>query len=105
MEITRVVIAKRTDLGTKVRARCSVVLDNVLKLNHISIIDGVDGIFISMPYTKLSPQGANEVFHSVNKEFFQYLKSTIISVYEESLTSDQLIYDVRFKDLGYVKAP
>lgn len=77
-------------------ARCSVVLDDVLRLNGISIYEGVNGKYISFPSRKdaekESQKTKNEIYHPVEKEFADYLKNVIIEGYQKMLENKTFSY-------------
>lgn len=75
-------------------AQCSVVLDDVLKLNGICIYEGANGKYITFPNTLKHEDGTeeegkhikrnkNEIFHPVSKDFLEYLRCVIIDGYQK----------------------
>lgn len=75
-------------------AQCSVVLDDVLKLNGICIYEGANGKYITFPNTYKHEEGTdgdskpvkrnkNEIYHPVSKDFLEYLRCVIIDGYQK----------------------
>lgn len=87
-------------------AKCSVILDDVLKLNGVCIYEGVNGKYITFPGRRTKPvddkgnetkeeernKNKNEFFHPVEKEFSEYLKSVIIEGYQRMLEKRSFSY-------------
>lgn len=81
MKITRVdIFPAREDTGSKHLAGCAVHLDDVFKLSYISIIDGKEGLFISMPQLFIRGE-RSEAYHSIDSDYFHYFKDTILEAY------------------------
>lgn len=85
-------------------ARCSVVLDNCLKLNDIKIFVGKDGRYIVFPdradLTKyscecqntLSKNKGNECFHPVGRGFYEELKGIVLDGYARFERDGEYVY-------------
>lgn len=82
-------------------ARCSVIMDDVLKLDGIRLYDGAKGKYIAYPEKpKANPEDArdpklrhkNEFYHPVERDFSSYLESVIIKGYQKLVEQGSFIY-------------
>ena len=71
MEITEVKVFPISE--EKLKAFVSVVFDHCFMVNDIKIIQGRDGLFISMPSRKKKNGEFKDVAHPINAEFRAYL--------------------------------
>lgn len=85
MEITEV---KVFILGEdKLKAFVSVVLDHCFMVNDIKVIQGRDGLFISMPSRRKKNGEFKDVAHPLNNETRRWLESAILQTYENELAA------------------
>lgn len=92
---------------SKFLGRCSVVLDDVIKLNDIKIFKGEKGNYLVMPkrcleVEELSPEeGQNgsyykdEVFHPVDSLFFKEMSSVVLEGFEKCINTGNTSYHPR----------
>jgi stage V sporulation protein G len=66
----------------KLRAFVSIVLDNCFMVNDIKVIQGKDGLFISMPSRKKRNGKFKDVAHPLNNETRKMLEDQILSEYD-----------------------
>lgn len=83
MEITEVKIFPVQE--DKLKAFVSVVLDHCFMVNDIKIIQGRDGLFISMPSRKKKNGDFKDVAHPLNNEMRQYLERRVLGEYHQVL--------------------
>jgi len=70
----------------KLRAFVSIVFDNCFMVNDIKIIQGKDGLFISMPSRKKRNGKFKDVAHPLNNETRKMLEDQILSEYDRVLS-------------------
>ena len=83
MEITEVKVFPISE--EKLKAFVSVVFDHCFMVNDIKIIQGRDGLFISMP-SKKRPDGTyQDVAHPVNTEMRRRVEKAVLNAYQDEL--------------------
>jgi len=70
----------------KLRAFVSIVFDNCFMVNDIKVIQGKDGLFISMPSRKKRNGKFKDVAHPLNNETRKMLEEQILSEYDHVLS-------------------
>ena len=80
MEITDVRVYPARD--EKVRAFVSIVFDRCFMVNDIKVIQGRDGLFISMPSRKKKNGEFKDVAHPLNNETRRMIEDAVIGEYE-----------------------
>lgn len=70
----------------KLRAFVSIVFDNCFMVNDIKVIQGKDGMFISMPSRKKRNGKFKDVAHPLNNETRKMLEDQILSEYDRVLS-------------------
>jgi len=76
---------------SKLRGYATVTFDGVLTVHNIKIVDGKDGMFISMPNRKLGNGEVKDVVHPIDNDFREYLKKSIIDAYNAVPDAGQII--------------
>jgi stage V sporulation protein G len=69
----------------KVRAFISIVFDRCFMVNDIKVIQGKDGLFVSMPSRKRKSGEFKDVAHPLNSETRKWVEERILGVYQASL--------------------
>ena len=70
----------------KLRAFVSIVFDNCFMVNDIKVIQGKDGLFISMPSRKKRNGKFKDVAHPLNNETRKMLEDQILAEYDRVLS-------------------
>ncbi len=83
MEITDVRVYPARD--EKVRAFVSIVFDRCFMVNDIKVIQGKDGLFVSMPSRKRKSGEFKDVAHPLNSETRKWVEERILGVYQANL--------------------
>lgn len=83
MEITDVRVYPVRD--EKVRAFISIVFDRCFMVNDIKVIQGKDGLFVSMPSRKRKSGEFKDVAHPLNSETRRWVEGRILEVYQANL--------------------
>lgn len=79
MEITEVKVFLVNE--EKLKAFVSVVIDQCFMINDIKVIQGRDGLFISMPSRRKKNGEFKDVAHPLNNETRRWMESRILSEY------------------------
>src|ERR1044071_814137 len=83
MEITEVKVFPIHE--EKLKAFVSVVFDHCFMVNDIKIIQGRDGLFISMPSRKKKNGEFKDVAHPLNNETRRMIEGKVLAEYERLL--------------------
>ncbi|MEG1751467.1 MAG: septation regulator SpoVG [Clostridia bacterium] len=85
----RVRLVKKND-ESKLRAVASMTIDDCFVVHDIKIIDGKDGLFISMPSRKTPDGEHKDIVHPINTETREMLRKEILTAYDTILKSTQI---------------
>ncbi len=69
----------------KLKAFVSVVFDSCFMVNDIKVIQGRDGLFISMPSRKKKNGRFKDVAHPLNNETRRMIEESVLAQYERAL--------------------
>src|SRR3954464_9532295 len=83
MEITEVKVFPIQE--EKLKAFVSIVLDQCFMVNDIKIIQGRDGLFISMPSRKKKNGEFKDVAHPLNNETRRMIEDKVLGEYDRIL--------------------
>ncbi len=83
MKITDVRVRLVSKEDAKLKAVASITIDDCLVVHDIKIINGKDGLFISMPSRKTPDGEYKDIVHPINTETREELKNTILEAYEK----------------------
>ena len=83
MEITEVKVFPIQE--EKLKAFVSIVFDHCFMVNDIKIIQGRDGLFISMPSRKKKNGEFKDVAHPLNNETRRMIETKVLAEYERVL--------------------
>jgi stage V sporulation protein G len=73
----------------KLRAFVSIVFDNCFMVNDIKVIQGKDGLFISMPSRKKRNGKFKDVAHPLNNETRKMLEDQVLAEYDRALSGQR----------------
>ncbi len=88
MNITeiRVRLVKKED--SKLKAVASITIDECFVIHDIKVIQGTEGLFISMPSRK-TPEGEyKDIVHPINTETRESISAQVIAAYEKQLSEE-----------------
>ncbi len=88
MNITeiRVRLVKKED--SKLKAVASITIDECFVIHDIKVIQGTEGLFISMPSRK-TPEGEyKDIVHPINTETRESISAQVIAAYEKQLNEE-----------------
>jgi stage V sporulation protein G len=83
MEITEVKVFPIQE--EKLKAFVSIVFDQCFMVNDIKIIQGRDGLFISMPSRKKKNGEFKDVAHPLNNETRRMIEEKVLAEYDQAL--------------------
>ena len=86
MEITQVRVFPVEE--DKLKAFVSIIIDDCFVVSDIKIIQGNNGLFISMPSKKRKNGTFRDIAHPLNNETRQRLEEQIIGEYRDMVTND-----------------
>lgn len=81
MRITDIKITKLKD--KKIKGIASVVFDNEFCVHEINILEGKNGLFITMPNKKVPNGEFQDYVHPINTETREKIQKAIIEEYKE----------------------
>lgn len=82
LKITDVRVRLVTKDDAKLKAVASITIDDCFVVHDIKVINGKDGLFISMPSRK-TPEGEyKDIVHPINTETREMIKNAIMKAYE-----------------------
>lgn len=87
MEITEVKIYP-TNEG-RLRAYVSIILDHSFIIRELKLVDGEDGLFVSMPSRRRRDGTFKDIAHPLNSEMRSAIEQKVISAYNQLNSSEQ----------------
>ena len=83
LKITDVRVRMVTKDDAKLKAVASITIDECFVVHDIKIINGKDGLFISMPSRK-TPEGEyKDIVHPINTETRELIRTAIMAEYDK----------------------
>jgi len=83
MTITDVKVTLRS--GDSLKAFASIIIDNAFVIKNIKIIEGKNGLFVSMPSLKNKTGEFRDIAHPINTETRNELEKLIFDKYNEAV--------------------
>lgn len=90
MQITDVRVKKVSGNEGKVKATCSVVFDEMFVVHDIRVIEGVRGVFVSMPRRKTGANEYRDLAHPITAEARTLLQNAVLQAYNDMEQQDSL---------------
>ena len=88
MNITEIRVRLVSKEGSKLKAVASMTIDECFVIHDIKVIEGTEGLFISMPSRK-TPEGEfKDIVHPINTDTRAKISEQIIAAYEKQLSED-----------------
>ncbi len=85
-DVTDVRIYHMEDTGN-LKAYATVTLDEAFVIHGLKVLEGENGLWVSMPASKNKKGEYKDVFHPITKESREILVSAVIKAYEGSPAS------------------
>ncbi|MCH7760591.1 septation regulator SpoVG [candidate division TA06 bacterium] len=83
MEITEVRVSLRDE--ERLKAFANVTFDNCFVVRSLKVIDGPNGLFISMPSRKMKDGSHRDMAHPINTEMRSKLEEVVLEAYRKEL--------------------
>ena len=90
MTITDVRIRKIAAEG-KMKAIVSVTFDNEFVVHDIKVIEGQNGLFITMPSRKTPDGEFKDIAHPINTDTREKIQTSILKAYEEAMEEENVV--------------
>ena len=87
MEITEVKVFLVSE--EKLKAFVSIVLDRCFMINDVKVIQGREGLFISMPSRRKKNGEFKDVAHPLNNETRTWMEERILTEYQHALAAQE----------------
>ena len=87
MTITEVKVVPRS--GDSLKAFASIIIDNAFIIKNIKIIEGKNGLFISMPSLKNKDGEFRDIAHPINSEARKEIETLIFDKYNETVQTQE----------------
>ena len=71
------------DTDSKMKGSASVIIDDCFKITGIKIIEGSNGLFLSMPSRKLKDGTNRDIVYPINSETRKLFNDAILTEYEK----------------------
>ena len=81
MNITDIRV-RRINKDGKMKAVCSITIDNVFVIHDIKVIEGEKGLFIAMPGKKTADGEFRDICHPITSETRDELQKKILEAFE-----------------------
>ena len=85
MKITDIRIRLVSKEDAKLKAVASITIDDCLVVHDIKVINGREGMFISMPNRKTPDGEYKDIVHPINTETREELKKAVLDAYEQEV--------------------
>ena len=85
MKITDVRVRLVSNDDAKLKAVASITIDDCLVVHDIKVINGREGMFISMPNRKRPDGEYKDIVHPINTETREELIKVILDAYEQEV--------------------
>lgn len=69
----------------KLKGIASITLDECFVIHDIKVIDGKDGLFVSMPNKKHADGERRDIAHPIKTETREYVKEEVLAAYKQAL--------------------
>ncbi|AMA74525.1 MULTISPECIES: septation regulator SpoVG [Aneurinibacillus] len=81
MEVTDVRL-RRVNTDGRMKAICSITIDNEFVVHDIRVIDGNNGMFVAMP-SKRTPEGEfRDIAHPISSSTREKIQAAVLAEYE-----------------------
>lgn len=90
INITDVRVRLTDNKGGKLKGVATIVIDDSIAVHNIKLIQGNDGVFMTMPSRKMPEGEYKDLVHAINSPTREYIKEKILDAYckkiEENVT-------------------
>ena len=85
LKITDIRIRLVPNEDSKLKAVASITIDECFVVHDIKLIDGKEGLFMSMPSRKTPDGEYKDIVHPINTETREAIRGAIMEAYEKAL--------------------
>ena len=85
MEITEIRVTLRDE--DRLKGFANVTFDSAFVVRGMKVIEGNDGLFVSMPSRKRSNGTYQDIAHPINKDMRELIETSVLKAYEEEVKS------------------
>lgn len=89
LKITDVRVRLVSKEDAKLKAVASITIDDCLVVHDIKVINGREGMFISMPSRKTPDGEYKDIVHPINTETREELKKAVLDAYEQETNKEE----------------
>lgn len=82
-------IKKRFDGPDKLRAVCSIILDNCFLVKNVRVVEGEKGLFVSLPSRRNVKGEWTEQCFPMTKELREKLSAAVLEAYEAAVQNEK----------------
>ncbi len=83
MEITDVRLKKTEDEDSKIKATSSITIDGCFVVHDVKVIEGDNGLFVTMPSKKMPDNKYKDIAHPINTETRNMIQKIVLDKYNE----------------------
>ena len=87
MKITDVRVRLVTKDDAKLKAVASITIEDAIVVHDIKIINGKDGLFISMPSRKTPDGDFKDIVHPINTQTREMVRDAVLAAYEKEVNA------------------
>jgi stage V sporulation protein G len=85
VEITEIRVTLRDE--DRLKGFANVTFDNCFVVRGMKIIEGNDGLFVSMPSRKRTNGTYQDIAHPINKSMRELIEKSVLKAFEEEVAS------------------
>ena len=85
MEITEIRVTLRDE--DRLKGFANVTFDNCFVVRGMKIIEGNDGLFVSMPSRKRTNGTYQDIAHPINKKMRELIENSVLKAFDEEVAS------------------
>jgi len=86
MQISDVRVRRVTE--GKLRAYCSVVFNDMFVVHEIRVVEGSNGVFVSMPRRKVNENEYKDTAHPITAEAREMVQKAVLEAYHETVQKE-----------------
>lgn len=88
MEITEVKVFPAKDTTGRLKAYASIVLDKDFIVRNLKLIEGVKGLFVSMPSRRRKDGTFRDIVHPLNADMREKIEESVILEYNKIVENE-----------------
>lgn len=86
MEVTNVRLKLKGD--ERIKATCSITLDNVFVVHDIKVVNGQNGLHVAMPATKFRNGEYHDIAHPITNDVREMINTAVMNEYNLQLQNN-----------------